>query len=200
MPRISQEIQDIKHLVLLRKALAGKHSLEIYCRDPSMRLTIGEGLFHGGDCVDTVCTMIEKPLPIFDWEELERKATFIAQNPKEVFSQAIAKMKPERDRLITYLRTFSKLPRVRMRPSSIFHFDQAMQAEYQALYRLSLTGGGARVADYLIASAGINQLRYRTGVVIASYCLGDFVSAERIDKKSGKRGVVSRIMAHFRKS
>lgn len=199
MPRVSQDIQQIKHLVLLRKAVMGKRSLEIYCRDPSMRLTIGKGLFHGGDCVETICTMIEKPLPVFDWEELERKAFYIAQNPKETFSRAISRMTPDRERLMTYLRVFYRLPRVRMRSVSTFQGDRALQHEYQALYRLSLAQHGASVADYLVASAGLDQLRRRTGIVIASYCLGDFVAAEKVVKKSENAGVVAKILAHFRR-
>jgi len=199
MARVNQNIKDIKHLILLRRAVLRKKSVEIYSREPSMRLTVSEGLFHGGDCVDTVRTMIEKPVPHFDWEELERKAWFILQNPSEIFSKAIGHMTPNNARMITYVRTFSKLPRVRMRSNATFHTDNIMQVEYQRLYRLSLTDQGASVGDYLADSEGLEQLRRRIGIVIACYCLGDFTSAEYSGSKSKKAGVVRRIMARLRK-
>ncbi|PIV31258.1 MAG: hypothetical protein COS35_02370 [Zetaproteobacteria bacterium CG02_land_8_20_14_3_00_50_9] len=199
MARVSQDVGDIKHLILLRKALLARKSLEIYSQNPSMRLTIGEGKFHGGDCINTVRLMIEKPVPFFDWDEFERKAMFIAQNPKDIFVRAIVTMMPDRDRLHTYKVMFSKLPRVRMRLNTVFRASSSMQIEYQVLYRLSLASEGASVKDYLIASEGVDQLRRRIGIVIASYCLGDFIYAERAVEKNPKTSVVSRILAHMRK-
>ncbi|MDQ6954515.1 MAG: hypothetical protein Q9M20_03640 [Mariprofundaceae bacterium] len=199
MPRVSQGLQNIKHLVLLRKALMGKSSIEIYSREPSMSLTIADGLLHGGGCVEAICTMIEQPLLIFYWENLEEEVLFIAQNPRQIFSQVLDKIEPNKERLKIYMRIFSRLPRVRIRHYLSFNGDKAVQAEYQILYRFALTEDGASLANYFKGASSYEQLKRRIGIVTASYCLNHFVAVESLDKQSQKTSIIERIMARLRK-
>jgi len=201
MPRVSQTHAEIKHLVLLRKALAEKLFIEVYAREPSVRLLVGDGYFHGAEAVESIRRMIEMPVLLFDWEMIQRKGFFIAQNPKEIFARAVSEIRPDAQRLSIYGQLFSKLPPIRMRLNPTFHFDSGLHVEYQSLYRLSLAADGASVAAYLQASKDEEQLRRRIGIVIAGYCVGDFVPVSKPAVKAEQgRNMVSRILARFRRA
>lgn len=182
----NQADNELKHIGLLRKAIANKHPVHICFEGPEWEgsLQVCNGMInHSEEDLMALRKAVAKPVTHFCWE-----SGGVLNRPDlacSVMRRALAEEQLDSGRLWLYQQVFSKMPPVQIRAGSLFSFSLGSEVkEFQKLYLRSLKEG-VRVADYLNSATNPMILNQRIEVVMISYCAGDLVlpRAKPVDQR-----------------
>lgn len=178
---IEQGEHELKHITLMRKVIMDRRSgvATFEGSDWSVTIPFDHGVLLLEENVSgALSRVLQGPVLRFSWNDAMYQTDCIAVPimTREAFSQALAVLDLPEDRLEFYRKKFSGLPPVKVRLTSVFHFDLAYQALFQELYQMALAVGGAHLGEYFDASAAGELRRKRVNVVLALYCMGDLLS------------------------